>query len=83
MYSKKIKREATEGEVLYRWLRGVKAKALTPLFLIINWYRTSLLSGGKLPSGSYYPIADKTKNIKTCKNHRVARPIPDVYPFNT
>lgn len=52
----KLWRETTDGDVLDRWLWGVKIKFLAPFFLLLNWYRTSLKPGEKLPFGSYCPI---------------------------
>jgi len=74
MCSKSIKREATEGDILYRWLRGVKAQALTPFFYH-RWVQENLTILREAPSGSYYPIVDKNRNrnMKWAKLYRFAQ----------
>jgi len=76
---KKTMRGATDGDVLYRWLQGVKAKSLTPFFMKSN--RKNSLSCGELPLAQYYPIAGKNNTSKSCKNHRVAYLTSAIYPF--
>jgi len=58
MGNKTRKREATEGDVLNRWLQGVRAKALTPFFFEHKLVSNQFMFRREAPSGSYYPIAD-------------------------
>jgi hypothetical protein len=80
MFSKKTRREATEGEVLYRWLQGVRAKALTPFFFEHKLVSNQFMFRREAPSGSYYPIADKNRNMKCPILHRFAQIKCNCYP---
>jgi len=81
MGNKTRKREATEGDVLNRWLQGVRAKALTPFFFEHKLVSNQFMFRREAPSGSYYPIADKSNNIKPCQNHQVTHFMNGIYPF--
>lgn len=61
-------REATDGEVLNQWLRGVKKMFLTP-FLFVLMSTGPIKTMREAPSGSYYPIV--TSLILKCSiSHR-------------
>jgi hypothetical protein len=73
-YNKRKRREATDGDVLDQWLRGVRQINLTPFFILKPMmssmrYRTSCYSGEKLPLTLYYPIdyemKTRNQNIET------------------
>jgi len=64
-----IKREATDGEVLSRWLQGAGTKVLAPFFMFLNAHGTNLKACGKLPSGSFYPIVT-TSVVKCTFSHQ-------------
>ncbi|MEI6436756.1 MAG: hypothetical protein WCP32_18175 [Bacteroidota bacterium] len=58
-----LRRETTDGEVLHRWLLAGVRK-LMPASLFLYGYRIHIKTGGKLPSGSYFPMINKeTRNL--------------------
>jgi hypothetical protein len=58
-----LRRETTDGEVLHRWLLAGVRK-LMPASLFLYGYRIHIKTGGKLPSGSYFPMINKeTHNL--------------------
>jgi len=59
MGNNQLRRAATMGEVLYRWLSVKRQGRLPGAFLFLNWYRTGSKTGGQLP-GLVFP--DGVKN---------------------